>query len=145
MGEWMCRLQSINCQQWLERSTIFAFFGLLYATVPYLYGWNYAKKVKVNLSLCVIKHHIIEDVLESGSIIPHIHNFGIRWRWMIRFMHQLLLPKERTSDSCRIGDWVPQQVWMYWGRAESYQCWKSDSSCPAICLITVLKSLSYGI
>lgn len=102
-----------HCQVWLEWYAIFYIFLflLLYAAVLYWYRWNYVKKVKVNLCMCVVKQHTVEDVLKSGSIIPHICNFGIRWRWMVGFMHHLLSPKEWGSDSCRIGDWAPQQVW----------------------------------
>jgi hypothetical protein len=48
--------------------------------------------VKVNLSLCLTKHHAIktysflndapchEGILGSGGIVPRLLNFGMRWR-----------------------------------------------------------------
>jgi len=37
-------------------------------------------KVKVNLSPCLTKHHVVKAYWESGNIAPRIFNLVARWR-----------------------------------------------------------------
>jgi len=37
-------------------------------------------KVKVKLSLCLTKHHIMKAYWGSGGIAPHILDLSTRWR-----------------------------------------------------------------
>jgi hypothetical protein len=37
-------------------------------------------KVKVKLSLCLTKHHVMKAYWGSGGIAPSILDFGTRWR-----------------------------------------------------------------
>jgi hypothetical protein len=40
---------------------------------------NAGKKVKVKLSLCLIKHHALKTYWGSGGTAPRILDFGTRW------------------------------------------------------------------
>jgi hypothetical protein len=42
-------------------------------------------KVKVNLSLCLNKHHTMKANWESGGITPPILDLGTRWRQVVSF------------------------------------------------------------
>jgi len=38
---------------------------------------------KVNLSLCITKHHAIKAIWRSGGIAPRILHLGTRWRRVV--------------------------------------------------------------
>jgi hypothetical protein len=45
-----------------------------------LRAFEYTVKVKVNLSLCLTKHHAMKTYWGSGGIAPRILDLGTRWR-----------------------------------------------------------------
>jgi len=54
------------------------------------YWWNI---YKVNLSMCLSKHHTMKTYWGSGGIAPHILDLGISWKWVVSFTPwPLLLP-----------------------------------------------------
>ena len=52
--------------------------------------------VKINLSLCLVKHNVLRHV-GSGSTIPHILNLGARWKWFVGLMRHPLYPVGKSS------------------------------------------------
>jgi hypothetical protein len=54
-------------------------------------------KVKVKLSLCFNWAPCHEGILGSGGIAPCILDLGIRWKWVVSFMPQLLYPPQGKS------------------------------------------------
>jgi len=44
---------------------------------------------------CLIKHHY-ESVLGSGIIALRILNLGIKWKWVVSFMHRPLYPRVKS-------------------------------------------------
>jgi hypothetical protein len=71
---------------------------------------------KVNLCLCLTKHHTIktyaqlprhEDVWSSGGIAPHILNLGIKWKWVVSFTFRPPWFWENSHlklESCQVRD-----------------------------------------
>jgi len=74
--------------------------------IPTVKGENVV--VKVKLSLCLTKSHVVktcpllnsaprhEDLWVSGGIAPRILNLGTRWRWVVSFAPQPLYPQGKS-------------------------------------------------
>ena len=58
--------------------------------------------VKVKLFLFMSCRH----VLGSRGIAPLIHDLSTRWKWVVRFMRQLLYPLGKNPSTNWIGGWV---------------------------------------
>jgi hypothetical protein len=56
-------------------------------------------RVKVKLSLCLIKHHGMKTYCGSGCIAPRILDLGTRWRRVVSFTSRPLYP-QRKSPWC---------------------------------------------
>jgi len=46
---------------------------------------------------------------ESGIALYHILNLGIKCKWVVSFVLQLLFPAERACDTW----WASELVWIY--------------------------------
>jgi hypothetical protein len=53
-------------------------------------------KVKVKLSLCLTKHHIMKSYWWSADRAPHILDLRTRWRWFVSFTPPLLYPQGKS-------------------------------------------------
>jgi hypothetical protein len=53
-------------------------------------------KVKVNLSLCLTKHHTMMTYWGNGGVALCILDLGTRWRWVVSFTPQLLYPQGKS-------------------------------------------------
>jgi hypothetical protein len=64
-------------------------------------------KVKVKLSLCLTKHHVIKTYWRSGGIAPRILYLGSRRRWVVSFTTRPLCPQGKSPwyplDRRRLG------------------------------------------
>jgi hypothetical protein len=62
--------------------------------------WKYYTRsfieVKVKSSLCCNLTPRLEDVLDSGGIVPRILNLGTGWRWVVSFIRPPLYPHGRS-------------------------------------------------
>jgi hypothetical protein len=52
-------------------------------------------KVKLNLSLCLTKHHAMKTYRGSCSTAPRIRNLGTRRRWVFSFTPRPLYPMDK--------------------------------------------------
>jgi hypothetical protein len=98
---------------------------------------NYGN-VKVKLSLCLPKYHIIKAYWGSGDIDPHILKLISRCRWTVSFTPRSLYPQGK----------IPRyQLDRRMGRPQSRSgrggsCRESNPSRPARSLLTILTELS---
>jgi hypothetical protein len=53
-------------------------------------------KCKVNLSLCLIKHHANIDILGSGGIAPLVLNLDTKWMWVVSFTARQIHPRGKN-------------------------------------------------
>jgi hypothetical protein len=51
--------------------------------------WSFCGKVKINVSVCLIKHCIVKQYLVNGGIAPCFVKPGTGWTWMVRFTNWL--------------------------------------------------------
>jgi hypothetical protein len=63
------------------------------------------KMVKVKLSLCLTKHHVMKTYWGIGGLAPRILDLGTRWRFVVSFTPLPLYPHEVTGTHWK-GGWV---------------------------------------
>jgi hypothetical protein len=71
-----------------------------------VYHYKTSCKVKVNLSLCLFKHHTMKTYWGCGGTAPHILNLGTRWgEWSASWTGSFN-PGVRAPGTHWIGGWV---------------------------------------
>jgi len=71
--------------------------------------------LKVKLSLCLTKHHVMETYWMSGDIAPHILNLGTWWSKWSDSRYCRFNSWERTVVSSAQDDrWTPELIWTRW-------------------------------
>jgi len=88
--------------------------------------------------------HVMKACSWSRGVTPFI-NLGSRWMWVVVFTLWLLLilGKELTVPIKSEAGWVPEPLWMFWGREKFMALvgnWTQDY--PAHVLVTLLVTLS---
>jgi len=57
---------------------------------------RYLENVKVKMSLCLTKHHVMKKYWGSGRIAPCILFLGTRWRWVVKLHAPAVSPQRKS-------------------------------------------------
>jgi hypothetical protein len=99
-------------------------------------------KVKVNLSLCSVKHHTMIYCV-SGGIAPRIPHLGTRLRWVVIFTPLPLHSRERIPAALWVGGWADPRAGLdaVARRKNPSPSRESNPDFPARSLVTILTEL----
>jgi hypothetical protein len=112
------------------------------------------RKVKVKLSLCFTKHHVMKTYplptvtyWGNGGIAPYILNFGTRWKWVVSFTHRPLYSRDKNPPypwDRRLGE--PQRRFGPGGNEKNSHrclCRELKTGRPNRSLVTILTELPW--
>jgi hypothetical protein len=99
--------------------------------------------------LCLIKRHTMKTCWGNGGVTPCIFNLGIRYRWVVNFMPQLLYSQDRSPWYLLYRRLGGPQSWSEPSGKEkkSHRCphWESNLGCPAHSLVSVLSGYKHSV